>query len=154
VALGDQQRCDAGYPHIKHPTVSFGLQARHRHDVVVDRGRFETRRAASCITRVRRDHSRAPAPWSRERVGDHQIDHNLLDPVTDLLGAVPVPGIRTLSEACSSHGLFEQRLVVENLGVDSEVAITRVRGGRQSAGGGAEMHGLSPNESDGVTVHL
>lgn len=154
VTLGDQQRCHASYPHIKHPTVSFGLQARHRHDVVVDRSRFETRCAASCLTRMRRNHSRATAPRPGERVGDHQVNYHLLDPVTDLLGAMPVPGIRTLGEACTGHGLFEQRLVVENLGVDSEVGITRVRSGRQFAVGNAKVHGLSPDESDGITVRL
>ncbi|MGH3923914.1 MAG: GyrI-like domain-containing protein [Pseudonocardiaceae bacterium] len=56
--------------------------------------------------------------------------------------------------SCSGHGLFEQWLVVENLGVDSEVGITRVRGGRQSAGGGAEVYGLSPDESDGIMVRM
>jgi hypothetical protein len=40
VTLSDQQRCHASHPHVKHPTVSFGLQARHRHDLVVDRSRY------------------------------------------------------------------------------------------------------------------
>lgn len=63
-----------------------------------------------------------------------------------------MPGIRTLSEACTGHGVFEQRLVVENRGVDSKVGITRVRSGRQLACGSAKVHGLSPDESDGITV--
>jgi hypothetical protein len=38
-----------------------------------------------------------------------------------------------LGEACSRHGLLEQRLVGKNLGINSEIGITRIRNGRQLA---------------------